>query len=283
MTMTVSATGRDWLAEAGLWKCVGCGSAMAESESGPRCVSCGREYARRDGVALVEGQLSGNNEVVRDFYDGPLWPRFRFWEWFTFASLGGERRARNKVLQHLPQRPGVRLLDVAIGDGVYLPWLPADWSVAGIDISTAQLDACRARAGDRPLSLALGTAEALPYQDHSFDAVLSIGAFNYFSDPVAALREMVRVTKPGGPIVVSDEVPDLTDYLPGYRWNLGPLKKLERWVVARWMNLGEPFTDIVETHRHLDVAAIGRSVIPGCRYERIWRGVGYVLVGQAPA
>lgn len=283
MTTTLNAAGTDWVSEAGLWRCVACGASMTGTDAGPHCHDCGRTYSQRDGVARVEEQLSGNNEVVRDFYNGPLWPRFRFWEWFTFVSLGGERRARNQVLKHLPQRGGVRLLDVAIGDGVYLPWLPADWSVAGIDISTAQLAACRERAGSRPLSLALGAAEALPYADASFDAVLSIGAFNYFSDPELALREMVRVTRPGGPIVVSDEVPDLTDYLPGYRWNLGPLKKLERWVVARWMNLGEPFTEIVETHRHMDVAAIGQTVLPGCRYERIWRGVGYVLVGQAPA
>ncbi len=152
----------------------------------------------------------------------------------------------------------------------------------GIDISTAQLDACKQKAGNRPLTLSLGEAENLPFRDGHFDAVLSIGGFNYFNDPEGSLREMVRVTRSGGVIVISDEIPDLTDYMLGHRLNIGPLKRLERWIVSRWMHLGDEFTDIVETHRSLDVAAIGRRVLPDCRYEKIWRGVGYVLVARVP-
>lgn len=248
----------------------------------PSCGSCGRQYRLESGVVVVNDDLSGNNQIVRDFYNGPLWPRFRFWEWFTFASNGGERRSRDKVLRHLPKEPGLKLLDVAIGDGVYLPWLPADWSVVGIDISTAQLDACRQKAGSRSLTLSLGEAEDLPFRDGHFDAVLSIGGFNYFNDPEGSLREMVRVTRSGGVIVISDEIPDLTDYMLGHKLNIGPLKRMERWIVSKWMHLGDDFTDIVEEHRALDVASIGRRVLPDCQYQRIWRGVGYVLVGQVP-
>ena len=48
------------------------------------------------------------------------------------------------------------------------------------------------------------------------------------------------------------------------------------------MHLGDAFTDLVERHRDLDIAAIGRAVLKDCRYEVIWRGGGYVMVGQAP-
>ena len=48
------------------------------------------------------------------------------------------------------------------------------------------------------------------------------------------------------------------------------------------MNLGDAFTDLVERHRHLDIAAIGRRVLKDSRYEVIWRGGGYLMVGQAP-
>ncbi len=68
------------------------------------------------------------------------------------------------ILRHLPRRDGLKLLDVAIGDGVYLGWLPDDWSVVGIDVSITQLAACRRRNATRDLRLVLGEAEALPFR-----------------------------------------------------------------------------------------------------------------------
>ena len=263
-----------------LWRCVACGGPMAESAGGLACTRCDRAYPERDGVIVVKDQVEANNQVVRDFYDSPLWPKFRFWEWYTFLWNGGERRSRDKILRHLPRTPGLKLLDVAVGDGVYLDWLPQDWQVVGIDISTTQLASCRKRLAGRPVPLVLGEAEDLPFGDGKFDAVLSIGGFNYFNDPEGSLREMARVTRPGGTIVVSDEVPNLTDRLPFRK--LG-LPGLNHWIVSRLMNLGDEFTTIVERHRELDVKAIGEKVLPGCRFELVWMKVGYVLVGEVPA
>ncbi|MEO6811770.1 MAG: class I SAM-dependent methyltransferase, partial [Isosphaeraceae bacterium] len=202
--------------------------------------------------------------------------------WFTFLCNGGERRSRNKVLRHLPTEPNLRLLDVAIGDGVYLNWLPKTWQIAGVDISPMQLADSRRRAGDRDLPLALAEAEDLPFFDDQFDAVLSIGGFNYFNDPEQSLREMARVVRPGGTIVISDEVPNLTDRMIGHKLGVKPLMNLERWILARMMHLGDDFTDIVERHRSLNIAEIGRRVLPDCHYQTIWQGVGYVMVGTVP-
>jgi ubiquinone/menaquinone biosynthesis C-methylase UbiE len=233
-----------------------------------------------DGILIAKSQTTCNNEVAQQFYDSPLWPRFRFWEYFTWVCNGGERRARNKVLRHLPSTPKLDLLDVAIGDGVYLDWLPADWRIAGIDISRSQLEACRRRAAGRRVWLAQGEAEELPLESQRFDAVLSIGAFNYFNDPVGALREMVRVARPGAPIVISDEVPNLTDRMLGHK--LG-LPAVDRWIVSRMMHLGDSFTEMVERHRGLDVQALAGKVFKEFQYEPVWWGVGYVLVARAPA
>jgi hypothetical protein len=90
---------------------------------------------------------------------------------------------------------------------------------------------------------------------------------------------MVRVARPGAPIVISDEMPDLTERMLGHK--LG-LPGLDRWIVARWMHLGDSFTDMVERYRELDVAAIARRVLPEVRFEPVWRGLGYVLVGRVP-
>jgi SAM-dependent methyltransferase len=243
------------------------------------CDHCGREYPLRDNVLIVRDEPSDDNKIARDFYNGPLWPKFRFWEWFFFVCNGGEKRSRQTILKHLPQRPGLRLLDVAIGDGVYVGWLPEDWNIVGIDVSTAQLGACQRRNPGRDLRLVLGEAESLPFRSHRFDAILSIGGFNHFNDPEGALKEMVRVVQPGGTIVVSDELPNLTDRM----WfrKIG-LPGVDHWIVSKMMHLGDDFTDLVERHRDMDIAAIGRRVLRNCHYEVIWRGGGYLMVGQAP-
>ncbi len=57
---------------------------------------------------------------------------------------------------------------------------------------------------------------------------------------------MVRVARPGAPIVISDEVPNLTDRMLGHK--LG-IPGLDRWIVSRLMHLGDSFTDMVERHR----------------------------------
>ncbi len=278
---TTPETAAAWVADPDLWRCLGCGGALGEDGSGEglACASCGRAYPIRDGVLVVRAEAAANNRVAKDFYNGPLWPKFRFWEWATFVTNGGERRSRDKILKHLPAADDLRLLDVAIGDGVYLDWLPPRWGVTGIDVSESQLAACRRRRGTRDLKLVLGEAEDLPFRDHTFDAALSIGGFNYFNDPEKALGEMARVVRPGGAVVVSDEVPDLTDRMLFHKIGL---PGVDRWILSKGLHLGDAFTEMVERHRDLDVAAIGARVLPGCRYERIWRGVGYVLIGEAP-
>jgi SAM-dependent methyltransferase len=277
----------DWTTELDVLRCVACAgriqaattAASPGSEPAFACVDCGRVYPTRDGVLVVKEELAADNKIAADFYNSPLWPKFRFWERMFWLTHGGERRCRDIILRNLPQQHGLRLLDVAIGDGVYTSWLPQDWSIVGIDISTVQLTNCRRNNRQRDLRLALGEAEVLPFGDRQFDSVLSIGGFNHFNDPEAALREMVRVVRPGATIVVSDEVPNMTDRMPGRKIGL---PGLDRWIVARLMNLGYDFTDLVERHRHLDIAAIGARVLKNSRYELIWNREGYVMVGQAP-
>ncbi len=271
-----------WTLEPIRWRCTGCGGSLAlGDEDAVACSTCGRMFPIRDGVLVAKAETSANNRIAQEFYDGPLWPKFRFWEWVTFLCNGGERRSRDKILRHLPKQSGLKLLDVAVGDGVYLEWLPADWSITGLDVSEVQLAACRRRmlGHDRDLKLVLGEAEDLPFHDHQFDAALSIGGFNYFNDPERSLREMARVVKPGGTIVVADEVPNLTDRMLFRKIGL---PGVDRWVVSKVLKLGDDFTDMVERYRSMDVEAIGRQVLPSCRYELIWNRVGYVLVGQVP-
>ncbi|MGO9601745.1 MAG: methyltransferase domain-containing protein [Isosphaeraceae bacterium] len=273
------AVASPWTADLALLRCPSCAGRLDDGTAALTCGGCGASYQLRDEILVIKEQSVENNRVAQEFYDSPLWPKFRFWEKFTWFCNGGERRARNQVLRYLPQEPGLRLLDVAVGDGVYLPWMPDDWRIMGIDIAWSQLQACRIRAGERACRLVQGEAESLPFCDAQFDAVLSIGAFNYFNDPEGALREMTRVARPGATIVISDEMPNLTGRMLGHR--LG-MPAIDRWIVSRLMHLGDRFTDMVERHSALDVRSIAARIWPDIQYHEVWRGLGYVLVGRVP-
>ena len=101
MSTTIRETARGWRDD--LWRCVACGGDAGESAEALACETCGCTFPIRDGLIVARERTSANNEVARNFYDGPLWPKFRFWERFTWATLFGERRARDQVLKHLPQ------------------------------------------------------------------------------------------------------------------------------------------------------------------------------------
>jgi SAM-dependent methyltransferase len=96
-------------------------------------------------------------------------------------------------------RPGQRVLDVGCGPGVLtaqlVERLGAD-SVSAIDPSESFVEATRARFPE--VDVRSGVAEQLPYLDDSFDLALAQLVVHFMSDPVAGLREMARVTHPGG-------------------------------------------------------------------------------------
>ena len=119
----------DWTAELDSLRCVACdGPNPRDGHRGEAAaLACDalRIYPIRDGVLVVNEEPAADNRIAADFYNSPLWPKFRFWEWAFFATHGGERRCRNVILRRLPQeQPGLKLLDIAIGDGVYTGWLP---------------------------------------------------------------------------------------------------------------------------------------------------------------
>ena len=213
-----------WREDWDIWRCPDVpGAARRRPGSRPsNAAECGADYRIDDGILVVKDRTADNNGVAQDFYDSPLWPKFRFWEKFTWFCNGGERRARNAVLRHLPDRPQLDLLDVAIGDGVYLDWLPKDWRIAGVDISRSQLDACRRRA--MPRAATSGWPSARPrrcrWPTASSTRCSASARSTTSTIPRRSLREMVRVARPGAPIVVSDELPNLTDRMLGHKLGL---------------------------------------------------------------
>jgi ubiquinone/menaquinone biosynthesis C-methylase UbiE len=99
--------------------------------------------------------------------------------------------------------PGQRILDVATGSGnVALRAARAGAEVTGLDLTPALLDKARQRADDWGVRVdwEVGDAEALPYDNGTFDRVLSALGVMFAPRHAVAARELVRVCKPGGVI-----------------------------------------------------------------------------------
>lgn len=105
-------------------------------------------------------------------------------------------RAYPIFVQLLAARRGERLLDVACGPGLLLDAAAARGVVScGVDLSTAAIELAQQR---RPgIDARVGNAEQLPFADGTFDHVTCLGSIERFLDREAALREMLRVGKPG--------------------------------------------------------------------------------------
>jgi demethylmenaquinone methyltransferase/2-methoxy-6-polyprenyl-1,4-benzoquinol methylase len=118
-------------------------------------------------------------------------------------SLGQTRLWRRAVARAVDARPGQRVLDLAAGTGSSsVPFRAAGALVVPCDFSLGML-----RVGKRrqpALHFVAGDALRLPFRDGAFDAVtISFGLRNV-ADPDAALRELGRVTRPGGRLVVCE-------------------------------------------------------------------------------
>lgn len=128
----------------------------------------------------------------------------------TLASHAA-RTAANSAAYLIPHlRPGMDVLDVGCGPGsvtLDLAQIVGPGQVVGIENTDAPLASARAAAaerGDRTTTFQHGDAYALPFADASFDVVHAHQVLQHLTDPVAALREMVRVARPGGWIAARD-------------------------------------------------------------------------------
>ena len=118
-------------------------------------------------------------------------------------SLGQDRLWRRAVVRALDIRPGERVLDLAAGTGTSSePFAAAGADVVPADFSLGMLRVGKSRRPDLPFTA--GDATRLPFADAAFDAVtISFGLRNVV-DSEAALRELLRVTRPGGRLLVCE-------------------------------------------------------------------------------
>lgn len=153
---------------------------------------------------------------------------FVFYIYYCFSSKGGKLQEKlwRLTLQYLPVQSDDRVLDIGTGNGalaVLLAQAQSKVTVTGIDMWAAEWDYYRSDceknarlAGvDRRVDFTPGSAASLPFNDESFDAVMSHFVFHevrFLADKRGAVTEALRVLKPGGVFAFHDMFLDSTYY-----------------------------------------------------------------------
>jgi demethylmenaquinone methyltransferase / 2-methoxy-6-polyprenyl-1,4-benzoquinol methylase len=150
---------------------------------------------------------------------GPTYDRYA-----SLLSFGQDPRWRRFLVSRIEAGAGERVLDVATGTAaVAIELARYGCSVVGLDQSPEMLAEGRVRVARAGLAgrieLLEGRAEALPFEDGSFDALTFTYLLRYVDDPAATLVELARVVRPGGTIA-SLEFGVPPGVLPRAAWNL---------------------------------------------------------------
>jgi SAM-dependent methyltransferase len=119
----------------------------------------------------------------------------------------GRRRVVDEVIRSLGLPPGARILDAGCGSGRNMVELAPYGNVTGVDVSPASVDVAKAR--DVGEAMVASLSEPLPFPDASFDLAVSLDVLEHIDDDRSVLRELRRVIRPGGRLLVT---------VPAYPW-----------------------------------------------------------------
>jgi ubiquinone/menaquinone biosynthesis C-methylase UbiE len=179
----------------------------------------GNSYASDGKVYKVENdilsivfpdQLAGNDSKYNKFYN-ILAPLYDLNERVMGKLLVGVDmvKGRKQIVSFLGLKPGMRILEVSPGPGVFQKYLRNDIGEKGelvaLDLSMGMLCQCQKRNKKLNVQLIHGNAQYLPFADNSFDALYHFGGINLFNDPQKAISEFIRIVKKGGIVSWGDE------------------------------------------------------------------------------
>jgi len=127
----------------------------------------------------------------------------------TFDLMnGGIERRYGEVKEDWFSRSHGRTLLVAVGTGLDLQYFPSGQKVVGIDISSKMLSKAKEKTGSCKADIELVRADAqmLGFADNAFDSIVTSCSFCSVPDPVMGLKELKRVLKPGGMLLMFEHV-----------------------------------------------------------------------------
>jgi ubiquinone/menaquinone biosynthesis C-methylase UbiE len=175
--------------------------------------SDGARFPIEDGIPDLTWpqQLREREKATIAFYDGRADVYDRYLP-LTFSTFGeSEADVRNAMIDRLRIGAGSRVLEIGAGTGRDSEIIAARVGPAGElycqDIARSMLVRNRDRLAAAGLDahFSIANASHLPFEDNMFDAVFQFGGVGEFSDVAGFFREVVRVTKPGGRVVIGDE------------------------------------------------------------------------------
>jgi ubiquinone/menaquinone biosynthesis C-methylase UbiE len=158
------------------------------------------DFRTPEDLSGANGKYNHLYETIGGFYDDTQ---------RVGAALTGMDRDEYVMsyLGRLEVRTGDKVLETSVGTGLNFKYLPRGIRRYGLDLAWDMLANCQEnfRRWGMEGELFLGNAERLPFADESFDVVFHTGGINFFSDRAKAIREMIRVAKPGSLILIVDE------------------------------------------------------------------------------
>jgi demethylmenaquinone methyltransferase / 2-methoxy-6-polyprenyl-1,4-benzoquinol methylase len=212
---------------------------------------------------------------------GPTYDRYA-----RVLSLGQDPRWRRFLVSRIEAEPGDRVLDVATGTGAVALELIRQkrCTVVGVDQSAEMLAVARERL-PASVELVTASAERLPFEDESFDALTFTYLLRYVDDPGETLRELARVTRPGGTIASLEFGVPPGLWRVAWRAYVGAvLPAAGRLLSPGWHDVGRflggsirEFWRTYPLSRQLDLWR--RADVANLRYRRLSLGGGIVVWG----